>query len=109
MAHPRTRSDAFSPIITVAAFVLQLTAVGITEASATRRLAERIEAIALSGSRARVRVRLRCRKIGVSAFPAPPTNFTMGASGTSFYGDIHVCGEGPLHFYTDHKLVVSRW
>jgi malonate-semialdehyde dehydrogenase (acetylating)/methylmalonate-semialdehyde dehydrogenase len=47
--------------------------------------------------------------IGVNAFPAPPMNFTMGGTGTSFYGDIHICGDGPVHFYTDHKLVVSRW
>lgn len=47
--------------------------------------------------------------IGINAFPAPPMNYTMGGTGASFYGDIHVCGDGPLEFYTDHKLVISRW
>lgn len=47
--------------------------------------------------------------IGVNTFPAPPMNFTMGGSGKSFYGDIHVCGDGAMHFYTDHKMVVTRW
>ncbi|MCG3754049.1 aldehyde dehydrogenase family protein [Amycolatopsis sp. Poz14] len=47
--------------------------------------------------------------VGVNAFPAPPMNMTMGGLGTSFFGDTHICGDGPLHFYTDHKLVVSRW
>lgn len=47
--------------------------------------------------------------IGVNTFPAPPMNFQMGGAGTSFYGDVHVLGDGYLLFYTDHKMVVSRW
>ncbi|MGC4252728.1 MAG: CoA-acylating methylmalonate-semialdehyde dehydrogenase [Sphingobium sp.] len=47
--------------------------------------------------------------IGVNTFPAPPMNFQMGGTGTSFYGDVHVLGDGYLLFYTDHKMVVSRW
>jgi malonate-semialdehyde dehydrogenase (acetylating)/methylmalonate-semialdehyde dehydrogenase len=47
--------------------------------------------------------------IGVNTFPAPPMNFTMGGAGASFFGDIHVTGNGYMHFYTDHKLVVTRW
>lgn len=41
--------------------------------------------------------------------PAPPMNFQMGGMGTSFFGDIHVPGDGYRLFYTDHKGVVSRW
>ncbi|WP_459983028.1 aldehyde dehydrogenase family protein [Nocardioides sp. AN3] len=63
-----------------------------------------------SGSTARVFERgFRSGNIGVNTFPAPPANFTMGGLGTSFYGDIHVCGDAPLRFYTEEKLVVSRW
>jgi len=63
-----------------------------------------------SGSTAReFETGCRAGNIGINAFPAPPGNFTMGGSGTSFYGDMHICGDGPLHFYTDQKLVVSRW
>lgn len=47
--------------------------------------------------------------IGVNTFPAPPMNFQMGGSGTSFFGNIHVCGDGYMQFYTDHKMVISRW
>ncbi|UUW91432.1 CoA-acylating methylmalonate-semialdehyde dehydrogenase [Pimelobacter simplex] len=53
--------------------------------------------------------RSRAGNVGVNTFPAPPANFTMGGLGTSFYGDIHVCGDAPLRFYTEEKLVVSRW
>jgi len=47
--------------------------------------------------------------IGVNTFPAPPMNLQMGGMGSSFFGDIHVCGDGYIQFYTDHKMVVSRW
>lgn len=47
--------------------------------------------------------------IGINIFPAPPMNFQMGGLGTSFYGDIHVLGDGYMQFYTDHKVVINRW
>ncbi|MEU6561613.1 aldehyde dehydrogenase family protein [Nocardia nova] len=53
--------------------------------------------------------RVRSGNVGVNAFPAPPANVTMGGYGASFYGDSHVCGAAPLDFFTDQKLVVSRW
>ncbi|WP_280212334.1 aldehyde dehydrogenase family protein [Nocardia cyriacigeorgica] len=53
--------------------------------------------------------RVRAGNVGVNAFPAPPANVTMGGYGESFYGDSHVCGAAPLDFFTDQKLVVSRW
>ena len=52
---------------------------------------------------------IRSGNIGINTFPAPPFNFTMGGLGTSFYGERHVCGDGPLDFYTEEKLVVARW
>lgn len=51
----------------------------------------------------------RAGNIGVNTFPAPPMNFQMGGAGASFFGDIHVLGDGYMQFYTDHKVVVSRW
>ncbi|ORA82732.1 aldehyde dehydrogenase family protein [Mycobacterium malmoense] len=53
--------------------------------------------------------RVRTGNVGINAFPAPPANVTMGGYGLSFYGDSHVCGDAPLDFFTDHKLVVTRW
>lgn len=53
--------------------------------------------------------RVRSGNVGVNAFPAPPANVTMGGYGASFFGDSHVCGAAPLDFFTDQKLVVSRW
>lgn len=51
----------------------------------------------------------RAGNIGINTFPAPPANFVMGGLGGSFYGETHVCGDAPLRFYTEEKLVVSRW
>lgn len=63
-----------------------------------------------NGSHARAfEVACRAGNIGVNTFPAPPMNFQMGGAGTSFFGDIHVCGDGYMQFYTDHKMVVARW
>jgi malonate-semialdehyde dehydrogenase (acetylating)/methylmalonate-semialdehyde dehydrogenase len=63
-----------------------------------------------SGSSAKAyEKRVRSGNIGVNAFPAPPANMDMGGYGTSFYGDIHVTGEGHMRFFTDQKLVVSKW
>ena len=53
--------------------------------------------------------RVRAGNVGINSFPAPPANVTMGGYGASFYGDMHVCGDAPLAFFTDQKLVVSRW
>jgi malonate-semialdehyde dehydrogenase (acetylating)/methylmalonate-semialdehyde dehydrogenase len=52
---------------------------------------------------------VRAGNVGINAFPAPPANVTMGGYRASFYGDSHVCGDAPLDFFTDQKLVVSRW
>lgn len=51
----------------------------------------------------------RAGNIGINTFPAPPANFVMGGLGASFFGETHVCGDAPLRFYTEEKLVVARW
>lgn len=60
-------------------------------------------------SAARFERECRAGNIGVNNFPAPPMNFQMGGMGSSFFGDAHVLGDGYLQFFTDHKVVVSRW
>lgn len=52
---------------------------------------------------------VRSGNVGINSFPAPPANVTMGGYGVSFYGDSHVCGDAPLDFFTDQKMVVTRW
>ena len=68
-------------------------------------------AIYTESGRHAARFERECRagNIGVNTFPAPPMNFQMGGMGTSFYGDVHTLGDGYMLFFTDHKVVVSRW
>jgi malonate-semialdehyde dehydrogenase (acetylating) / methylmalonate-semialdehyde dehydrogenase len=47
--------------------------------------------------------------IGINQFPAPPQSVSMGGRGISFYGDLHATGDEPMAFFTDQKLVLSRW
>ncbi|MFG2658484.1 aldehyde dehydrogenase family protein [Streptomyces sp. NPDC048425] len=53
--------------------------------------------------------RIRSGNVGINSFPAPPANLAMGGLGDSFFGETHICGDAPLRFYTEEKLVVSRW
>lgn len=106
-SEPAEHEETFGPIVAVHR------AASLEEAIAISNDTEFGNAAAIytrSGATARAFEQgSRAGNIGVNAFPAPPANVTMGGTGTSFYGNVHVCGDGPLHFYTDHKLVVTRW
>lgn len=52
---------------------------------------------------------IRHGNIGINTFPGPPANQTMGGLGESFFGETHICGDAPLKFYTEEKLVSTRW
>ena len=44
--------------------------------------------------------------IGVAA---PMAFFPFGGSRASFYGDLKACGRDAISFYTDQRVVISRW
>lgn len=53
---------------------------------------------------------IRAGNVGINIGVAAPTApFSMGGLGDSFFGDLHVLGDQMFHFYTDHKVVISRW
>ena len=105
--HPVARDEIFGPVLTVHRVASVEEAIELANDSEYGNAAT---IYTRSGSSARdFETGCRAGNIGVNAFPAPPFNFTMGGSGTSFYGDTHICGDGPLQFYTEQKLVVSRW
>jgi malonate-semialdehyde dehydrogenase (acetylating)/methylmalonate-semialdehyde dehydrogenase len=63
-----------------------------------------------SGSTARAfEERSDAGNIGINQFPAPPQSVSMGGRGISFYGDLHATGDEPMAFFTDQKLILSRW
>lgn len=63
-----------------------------------------------SGSTARqFERRSRAGNVGINTFPGPPANFVMGGLGDSFFGQSHVTGDDPLRFYTEERLILTRW
>lgn len=106
-AHPVERMELFGPVINfhrVESFDAAIALANDTEFGNAASIFTQSGAVAAAFER-----RVRAGNVGINSFPAPPANVTMGGYGASFYGDMHVCGDAPLAFYTDQKLVVSRW
>jgi malonate-semialdehyde dehydrogenase (acetylating)/methylmalonate-semialdehyde dehydrogenase len=105
--HPADAAETFGPVIVV--HRVESTEAAVEAANATD-FGNAATVYTRSGAVARqFEKAIRSGNIGINTFPAPPANFAMGGLGTSFYGDIHICGDAPMRFYTEEKLVVSRW
>jgi malonate-semialdehyde dehydrogenase (acetylating) / methylmalonate-semialdehyde dehydrogenase len=106
-AHPVERQELFGPVINVHRVETFDDAIALsndTEFGNAASIFTQSGSVAAAFER-----RVRAGNVGINSFPAPPANVTMGGYGASFYGDMHVCGDAPLAFFTDQKLVVSRW
>ena len=54
--------------------------------------------------------RLRCGNIGVNiGIAAPYAAFPFAGMKRSFFGDLHGQGHDAINFFTDRKVVISRW
>lgn len=54
--------------------------------------------------------RVRCGNIGINiGIAAPIATFPFGGMRQSFFGDLHGQGRDALQFFTDRKVVISRW
>lgn len=64
-----------------------------------------------SGKAAReFRHRVRAGNVGVNVgVPAPMAYFPFGGSKDSFFGDLHPQGREAIRFFTESKVVISRW
>jgi malonate-semialdehyde dehydrogenase (acetylating) / methylmalonate-semialdehyde dehydrogenase len=64
-----------------------------------------------SGRTAReYKYRVRSGNIGVNiGVPAPMAYFPFGGMNDSFFGDLHGQGRDGVSFFTDRKVVISRW
>jgi len=52
----------------------------------------------------------RAGMIGINVgVPAPMAVFPFAGWKNSFFGDLHANGEDALRFFTEHKILVSRW
>lgn len=58
----------------------------------------------------RFKTNARAGMIGVNVgVPAPMAVFPFAGWKNSFFGDLHANGEDAVRFYTEHKILVSRW
>jgi malonate-semialdehyde dehydrogenase (acetylating)/methylmalonate-semialdehyde dehydrogenase len=64
-----------------------------------------------SGHAARAyKYRVRGGNIGINiGVAAPMAYFPFGGQGDSFFGDLHGQGRDGINFFTDRKVVISRW
>jgi len=54
--------------------------------------------------------RVRCGNIGINiGIAAPVATFPFGGMRQSFFGDLHGQGRDAIQFFTDRKVVISRW
>jgi malonate-semialdehyde dehydrogenase (acetylating) / methylmalonate-semialdehyde dehydrogenase len=54
--------------------------------------------------------RVRCGNIGINVgVAAPIATFPFAGMKDSFYGDLHGQGRDAIQFFTDRKVVISRW
>lgn len=64
-----------------------------------------------SGKLARdFKYRVRCGNIGINVgIAAPVASFPFAGMKDSFFGDLHGQGTDGINFFTDRKVVISRW
>jgi malonate-semialdehyde dehydrogenase (acetylating)/methylmalonate-semialdehyde dehydrogenase len=64
-----------------------------------------------SGKSAReFKYRVRCGDIGINiGIAAPIATFPFGGMKDSFFGDLHGQGRDAIQFFTDRKVVITRW
>jgi malonate-semialdehyde dehydrogenase (acetylating)/methylmalonate-semialdehyde dehydrogenase len=54
--------------------------------------------------------RVQCGNIGINiGVAAPIASFPFGGMKQSFFGDLHGQGQDAINFFTDRKVVISRW
>jgi len=54
--------------------------------------------------------RVRCGNIGINiGIVAPMAFFPFGGTKDSFFGDLHGQGRDAINFFTEKKIVISRW
>jgi len=102
------REEIFGPVVTI------LRAKDLDEAIAlanSGRFGNASSIYTTSGKAARAyKYRVRGGNIGVNlGVAAPMAYFPFGGQGDSFFGDLHGQGRDGVGFFTDRKVVISRW
>ena len=102
------REEIFGPVLSV------MTAPTLDEAIETAnrsRFGNAAVICTTSGAAARTfQMRIEAGMVGVNVgVPAPVAWFPFAGWKQSFYGDLHATGMDAVNFYTERKVITSRW
>jgi len=102
------REEIFGPVISVVRVKSLDDAIELSNASQYGNAA----AIFTSNGKAarEFKYRVRGGNIGINiGVPAPMAYFPFGGMKASFFGDLHGQGKDGINFFTDRKVVITRW
>lgn len=102
------QEEIFGPVIALIEVKDLKEAIDIIQ---THHLANTTSIFTQSGKAAReFKYRVDASMIGVNiGVPAPMSFFSFGGAKGSFFGDLKAHGRDAIGFYTDKKVVISRW
>ena len=102
------REEIFGPVLGIIRVADLDEALAVMEASPYGNAASLFTS---SGRAAReFRYRARCGNIGINiGIAAPIATFPFAGMKNSFYGDLHGQGRDAIQFFTDRKVVITRW
>jgi malonate-semialdehyde dehydrogenase (acetylating)/methylmalonate-semialdehyde dehydrogenase len=102
------REEIFGPVLSVIAADSLDEAIDIANRS---RFGNAASICTTSGAAARAfQMRIEAGMVGVNiGVPAPVAWFPFAGWKQSFYGDLHATGEDAVNFYTERKVITSRW
>lgn len=102
------REEIFGPVVSITPAKTLQEAIEVLEAHPN---ANATSIFTSSGKTAREFARLApASMVGVNvAVAAPMADFPFGGAKDSFFGDLKVHGRDAFEFYTDKKVVISRW
>jgi len=102
------QEEIFGPVLSIIEVKDLNNAINIIEA---HHLANTTSIFTRSGKAAReFQYRVEASMIGINiGVPAPMSFFSFGGAKGSFFGDLKAHGRDSIEFYTDKKVVISRW
>jgi malonate-semialdehyde dehydrogenase (acetylating)/methylmalonate-semialdehyde dehydrogenase len=102
------KDEIFGPVVSIVRVDDLASAIGVIDASPYGNAAS---IFTDSGSAAReFKYRVRCGNIGVNVgVAAPMPFFPFGGRRDSFFGDLHGQGQDAVDFFTEKKVVITRW